>query len=105
MPHVVSFKFFYCYSITVVPILPPLLSPAPAPIPTANPHPVVHVHGSFIFVPADISSGMPVTWEALSSHMENRELTYEPTPFIIDWGSLEMRRLGPIYFTFLVGFL
>ena len=45
--------FFYCCSVTVVPISPccsPL--PRPALTPTVNPHPVVPVSGSFIPVPS-----------------------------------------------------
>ena len=47
-------SFFYCYSITVVPIFPPWPSYAhpthPLPTPTVNSHTVVHVHGSYIDV-------------------------------------------------------
>ena len=47
----ITFSFFYC-SITVVPIFH-CCSPLPhsPPAPTVDPHPVVHVHRSFIPVP------------------------------------------------------
>ena len=50
-PYHFSVFNFYCYSITVVPIFPPLPSSA-YPIPHSHvlPHTVVHVHESFVHV-------------------------------------------------------
>ena len=43
------FLFFYCHSIIVVPIFPTSSSlPLPPLVPTVNPHPAIHVLGSFI---------------------------------------------------------
>ena len=52
--------FFYCCSVTVVPIFPCCSPLPPAPSPTVNPHPVVYNSGSFI--PAhwlDLSPSFP----------------------------------------------
>ena len=64
-------SFFYCCSITVVPISP-CCSPLthPPPVPTNNPHPVVHVHGSFI----------PISW--LDSSPSFPSYSPLPTPLV-----------------------
>ena len=50
------FWILYCCSITAVSIFPLWLSTVLPLLPTVNPHPVVHVHGSFLDVPRPVPS-------------------------------------------------
>ena len=77
-------KSFYCYSITVVPISPPLPSPThPTPSPIVNPHTVVHIHGSLIHVLCLVPSSSFHHYTSFSSPLVSSSLLHISMPIIL----------------------
>ena len=77
------FLMFYCFCYYSCPKFSPLCLSQPAPTSMVNPHTIVHVHGSFLFVLWLIPSRSFSHTPPPSSHLTAVSLFHESVPLVL----------------------